>query len=181
MPRADLAFLQAAADERRPLRRPDPTGWAGPGAAVAWFLRLLDTYALGVLGRAVDARTERWTEPTESQDHHIHRAHDGHGDLFPARHRPGRRRRHGPAAAESAPIPRSHRAEDELGLVEVGRRALVRRRAGSQRRRPRAELSWPVDPSDWNWHRQAAGSPGPESLGRAVARIHPAGIRPVGP
>jgi hypothetical protein len=38
---------QAAADERRPLRCPNPTGWAGPGAAVAWFLRLLDTYAPG--------------------------------------------------------------------------------------------------------------------------------------
>jgi hypothetical protein len=50
---------------------------------VARFLRLLDTYALGVLGRAVDARTKRWTEPAESQDRHIHRAHGGHSDLCP--------------------------------------------------------------------------------------------------
>jgi HYR domain len=69
---------------------------------VAWFLRLLDTYALGVHGSAVDARTERWAEPAERQDHRGHRAPQRPWRPAASSHRPGRRRRRRPAAGRRA-------------------------------------------------------------------------------
>jgi hypothetical protein len=78
-------------------------------------------------------------------------------------------------AAESAPTPHSRRAEDELGMGEVGRR-----RAGSPpggiattppRRAPPSRR--PIRLEQAPTSRREL--PGPESLGRAVPRNHPPG------
>ena len=184
MPRADLAVRRAVAGERRPLRCPNPTWlgrtweWPWPGSCVCSI-----PTPLGVHGRAVDVRTERWTEPAESQDHHIHRAHGGHSGLSPVRHCPGRRRRRGPAAG------RRVRADPTLppsgGRAWPGRgRAAARWFAAGRDRNDAAPAPSSTVPSTHPTGTSTdkpPGTPRPREPRPSRAPEPSAGIRPVGP
>jgi hypothetical protein len=142
MPWAGLAF------GRPPLMSGDRSGapiqLVGPDLERPWpgSCACSTPTPLGVHGSAVDARTERWTEPAERQDDHGHRAPQRPWRPVSSSSSPGRRRRRRPAAGrESAPTPRSPPRGGRVRLARSGGGALVRHRAGSQRRRVAAELN----------------------------------------
>ena len=130
---------------------------------MAWFLRLLDTYALGVLGRAVDARTSAGPSQQKARTTISTAPTAATATCVPSSPSPWATLAAMALRRAAAPTPRSHRAEVEFAWARSGGGALVRRQAGSQRRHPAPNSTWPVDPSDRNWHRQAAGSPAPRA------------------
>jgi hypothetical protein len=137
---------------------------------------------LGVLGPAVDARTERWTEPAERRHDHGHRAHGGHSDLFPVRHCPRRRRRHGPVAGRRARTDPTLSAERRSSSPGRGR-AVARWFATGRDRNDAAPGRAPLArrPIRLQLAPTSHREPGSESLGPSRAPEPPAGIRPVGP
>jgi len=58
----------------RPVAGPSVAVGADLGRCVAWFLRLLDNYALGASAEPWTSGLQRWTEPAERRYHHVERA-----------------------------------------------------------------------------------------------------------